>query len=235
MTASLTFDAGTLARGWLATIAASANDENVPVLDGTLLIETFSDGARLTATDRTILLTTWIPSTDSTDDEQGLDVAPESVTVVRDPDGRGKALLSYLRKLATKAAKEDALVLPVATLHVGVPAEEGDEAGFPGMELDTVVIEYPEHERVVLPTVDGTFPNYRTLLAGHTPKRTDRIAFSPLNLERLAQVGKVLGAMVHTTLAGPKSAVAVEVGTVAPVVRGVVMPVAVAELEAVAS
>jgi len=231
MSESLTFDAGYLARGWLATHLATGADEETPVICGTLLIETFTDGVRLTATDRTILLSTWVPCTND-DPEPSLDVAPDGVAVVRDPDGRGKALLSYLRKLAAKAAKDGAPA-PLVTLHVGVPAEEGDAAGFPGMELDTVVIDYPEHERVVLPTVNGTFPDYRTLLFGHTAKRTDIIGLSSDNFLRLGQAAKILGGFIRCSFAGTKSAVGVEIG-VAPSVRGVVMPIAIAEIEQVA-
>lgn len=237
MSTQHTFDAGILSRGWLATHLATGTDEDVPVLYGTLLIETFADGVRLTATDRMLLLSTWVPGARVPVGcpEPALDEAPDTVTVVRDPDSRGRALLTYLRKLAAKAEKDEQPAILV-DLHVGVPAEEADEPGFPGMELSTVVIEYPEHERVVLPTVDGTFPDYRRLLVGHESKRMDVVAFGGDNMARLGQVAKVVGSFVHCTFGGPKKAVAVEVGVVPPVVRGVVMPVATGvELEAVAS
>lgn len=231
MTDTRTFDAGLLARGWLATHLATGVDEDTPILYGTLLIEMFTDGARLTATDRTLLLSTWVPCTNAVDEPiPPLDVAPESVTVIRDPDNRGKALLSYLRKLAAKAAKDDQPA-PLVTLNIGVPADEGDESGFPGMELEQVVIDYPEHERVALPTVNGTFPDYRTLLLRHESKRTDVVHLGAENLRRLGEVGRIIGGYIRCGLSGTKGAVALEIGEV----RGVVMPVAVAEIVSVAS
>jgi hypothetical protein len=236
MTDTLTFDAGVLSRGWLATHLATGTDEEVPALYGTLLIETFAEGVRLTATDRTLLLSTWVPADDPAEahDDIPLDIAPVSTTLIRDPDGRGKALLTYLRKVSAKAAKDE-LPIPQIDLHIGVPAEDGDEPGFPGMELQTVVIDYPEHERVVLPTVEGTFPDYRQLLIGHEAKRMDSVRLGGDNMARLGQVAKTVGGFVHCTFGGPKKAVAVQCGDLPPVVRGVVMPIAVAEIASVAS
>lgn len=229
MTTSLTFDSGLLARGWLATHLATGNDEETPILYGTLYIETYATGVRLTATDRTILLSAWVPAdTAATVDEPPLDEAPESTAVVRDPDGRGKALLSYLRKVAAKAAKDE-IPAPLVTLNVGVAVEEGAEAGFPGMELEQVVIDYPEHERVALPIVDGTFPDYRALLARHEAKSTAHVAFGAENMTRLGQVAKVIGSFVRCSLSGPNGAVSLDCGSLPPFIRGVVMPVAVVE------
>lgn len=235
MSDTLTFDAGILARGWLAAHIATGADEEVPVLYGTLLIEKFNSGVRLTATDRTLLLSAWVPCENAVEDpEVGIDEAPETVAIVRDPDGRGKALLTYLRKLAARAAKDE-LPPPLVALHLGVPAEEGDEPGFPGMELEQVVIDYPDHERVALPTVDGAFPNYRGLLLAHEAKRMDAVRLGGDNMARLGQVAKTVGGFVHCTFGGAKKAVAIQCGDLPPVVRGVVMPIAVAEIEAVAS
>lgn len=228
MTQTLTFDADVLARGWIATNVATGDDDQHPILCGTLLIEVYSDGVRLTATDRYMLLTTWVSAQGrDTEDERDLDEAPDDVLVVRDPDGRGRALLAYLRKLAVKAAKDE-LPAPDVQLLLRAPAEEGDEAGFPGMELECVVIEYPGHEKVSLPIVQGTYPSYRTLLLGHDPKSTRQLAVAGDLLARLGQVTKTTGGYVQCTLAGPRGFVAVEfAGTLPPLpIRGGVMPVA---------
>lgn len=232
----LTFDAGLLSRGWLAASLAAGADETLPILDGTLLIETYDDGVRLTSTDRYMLLTTWVAADGSDPDaERSLEEAPTSSTVVRDPDARGRALLSYLKKLSAKAAK-DSLPLPMVNLHVGVLADEGDEAGFPGMELQQVVIDFPEHEKLALPVVHGEFPAYRSILLGHQPKRTAGISLNPELFSRLGQVGKITGGYAQCAFAGPDGGVAVEIAGVLlpPVVRGVLMPVRTAEIEAAA-
>jgi hypothetical protein len=103
------------------------------------------------------------------------------------------------------------------------------------MELEQVVLDYPDHERVALPTVNGTFPDYRALLLRHEVKRTDIVSLGAENMRRLGEVGRVLGSYVRCSLSGAKGAIAVEVGVLSPVVRGVVMPVAVAEIASVAS
>lgn len=232
----LTFDAGLLARGWLATSLATGSDESVPVLYGTLLIETYSDGVRLTATDRYMALTAWVSAVDrDADDERALDEAPNGVVIVRDPDGRGKALLTYLRKVAAKAAKDETPA-PQVTLAVNVPADDGAEPGFPGMELRQVVLDYPEHEKLTLPIVQGEFPAYRSLLI-----ERDSASVAGLNLaadlvNRLGQAAKALGGWLQFGFSGPDSAVAIEIiGALnGPTVRGVVMPIRSASDSAIA-
>jgi hypothetical protein len=237
MSDSLTFDAGLLARGWLATHRATGSDDSTPILCGTLLIETYSDGVRLTATDRYMCLTTWVSAAGRDhDDERALDEAPDGVVVVTDPDGRGKALLTYLRKLAAKAAKDEQPA-PQVVLHIGVPADDGDAPGFPGMELLQVVIEYPDHEKLALPIVQGEFPAYRTLLVERKAKATAGLAIAPDILTRLAESAKFVGGWVSCTFAGPHSPISVSVdGSLAgPLVRGCAMPVRAAEVIEVAS
>lgn len=234
MSDSLTFDAGLLARGWLATSLASGTDDSIPILCGTLLIESYPEGVRLAATDRYMALTTWVRASSGGVDDMPLDVAPDSSVVVCDPDGRGKALLTYLRKVSTKAAKDD-LPLPQIVLHLGVPADDGDEPGFPGMERLQVVIDYPEHEKLALPIVQGEFPAFRTLLVEQKSKAIPNLAFGADILLRLAQAAKVVGGFLKCEFSGPDGSVAVEVESVdGAVVRGVAMPVRLAEIEAAA-
>jgi hypothetical protein len=234
MNDSLTFDAALLARGWLATVLATGADDSLPILCGTLLIESYPEGVRFAATDRYMALTTWVPRLGSDVDDMPLDVAPDSSVVVCDPDGRGKALLTYLRKVA-KAAAKDSLPMPQVVLHLGVPADDGDEPGFPGMERLQVVIDYPEHEKLALPIVQGDYPAYRTLLVEQKSKATANLALGPDILLRLAQAAKVVGGFLRCQFSGPDGAVAVEIESDdGAVVRGVAMPVRLAEIEAVA-
>lgn len=228
------FDAGTLARGWLAVSLASGSDEATPIIDRTLLVESYHDGVRLAATDRYMVLSAWIPAA-GVEAERSLDEAPSESVVVRDPDGRGRALLAYLRKLAAKAAKDE-IPLPQVALYLNEPVEEGTEAGFPGMELRQVVIDYPDHEKLALPIVQGEYPAYRSLLLGHTSIATRNVAIAGEFMARLGQIGKILGSHVRCSFAGDTGMVGVEVenALVPPYIRGGVMPVKQAEIEAVA-
>lgn len=226
MSAVLTFNAGPLARGWLATYLATGTDETLPALYRTVCVEIHDEGVRLTASDRIMLLSAWVPVADAKSDQApGLDVAPRYTAIARDDDGRAKALCSYLRRVAVKAAKDE-LPEPTVQVHVGVTAEElGDEIGFPGMELEQVVLDFPGRERVALPTVNATYPDFRSLLLGHSAKRTDTIVMGVDNSVRLGQAAKILGAPVRHSFSGTRGAVAVEIGDLAPYVRGVVMPI----------
>lgn len=232
---TLTFDAGLLARGWLAASLAVGSDDTLPILTG-LLIESYEDGVRLTSTDRYMVLTTWLSADGrEPDDEREVEEAPLRSTVVLDPDGRAKALLSYLRKLSAKAAKDE-IPAPLVNLSVGVPADDEGAPSFPGMELEQVVIDFPDHEKLALPICEGVFPAYRSILLGHEPKRTQTFSFNPELFARLGQVGKITGGFVDCTLAGPDGMVAIEVSgaLLPPVIRGGVMPVKKAEIEAAA-
>lgn len=236
--ASLTFDAGLLARGWLAVSLAAGSDEALPILCGTLAIETYSDGIRLTSTDRYMLLTAWISADGrDADDERGIEEAPDAVTVARDPDSRGRALLGYLNKLAARALK-DSLPVPLVSLHVDVPADDDtSEPSFPGMELRQVILDYPDHEKLALPIVQGEYPNWREIIAGHKPQRTQNVTIAPDLLLRIGKVGKLAGGFVNCTLGGDRGMVAVEVSRedFQPTIRGGIMPIRLAEVEAVAS
>ena len=224
---ALTFDAGVLARGWLATTLAAGNDEEVPVLYKTLLVEAYDDGVRLTATDRYMLLTAWLPTIDADPErERGLDEAPDETVIVRDPDGRGRALLSYLRKAAAKAAKDE-MPAPRVVLRLNEPVDDGEEPGFPGMELRQVVIDYPDHEKLALPIVQGDYPSYRTILVTHKPEARQEFALAGEYLARAGQVGKIIGGFVRCIVGAERSMVAVEVSSdLAPTVRGGIMPIA---------
>lgn len=229
MSQSLTFDAGLLARGWLAAYLATGNDEAVPALYRSVLVEVYDDGVRLTSSDRIMLLSAWVPVFKDggylQEEPPGIDVAPNHVSIARDVDLRAKALLGYLRRVAAKAAKDE-LPKPTVDLHVGVEAEDlGEEVAFPGMELEQVVLDFPGRERVALPTVNSNFPDYRKLLAEHRAKRTDKIVLGVENSVRVGQAAKILGQHVRYSFSGATGAISVDIGDVAPLVHGIVMPV----------
>jgi hypothetical protein len=230
---TLTFDAGLLARGWLSAFLATGSDPEVPVLYQTLRLEAFGDGIRLTATDRYMLLSAWIPTVDGIG-ERGIDEIPDHSLTFCDHDTRAKGFVSYLKKLADRAVKEDRPA-PQVNLRLGVAADEGDSPGFPGMELEQVAIEFPDSETVRLGVVEGEYPAWRALLADHKPVKADNFALNPDLLSRVSALGKIHGAYLRFTLGGARKMLLLEpVTDVPPVIRGGLMPVTLKAAEAVA-
>lgn len=224
---TLNFDGGILARGWLSAFLAASQDPEQPVLDRTMHLEVYSDGIRLSATDRYMLLSAWIPSLDGFA-ERALDEAPDHTLVIRDEDARAKGLMSYLRKLSAKAAKDE-LPPPEVRIRLGVEAEEGAEPGFPGMELEQVAVELPGAEALRLPVVDGTYPAWRTILLAHKPGKVGAVGLNPEILGRFASLGKIHGGFLRCTFSSPKTMALLEpAGGLTenpPIIRGGFMPV----------
>lgn len=222
------FDARTLGRGWLSVAVASAADRDLPAIGRTVLIEAFPEGVRLVATDRYVLLRSWIPNAEhGFDPEPELDEAPYATAVAIDPDGRAKGFLSYAMKLAKDAAVGDDDFFEVR-MNLGVvdEVEDKDRPAFAGMEVRYVVLEVPDVERVKLRTYEGSFPDWRRLLDGFKPVSTKTIALSPEILGRLAKLGAVQGDRpLGWTFGGSAKMARLVVLESDPHVEGVVMPV----------
>lgn len=231
---TLTFDAGILARGWLSAFLASGSDtEGVPIICQTLNLEVFGEqGVRFTATDRYMLLTAWVPTlaTNSEAAEPSLDESPDLSLTFRDHDGRAKGLLTYLLKLAKRAAKDD-LPMPTVELRLGVHADEGNAPSFPGMEREQVALDYPGSESVRCDLVEGNYPDFRAILLSHKPTRADHVVLNPDLLGRIAAIGKLYGSHLRFTHGGTGKMVALApvVEDMPPILRGGLMPVRMAE------
>lgn len=223
-----TYDARTLGRGWLSVAVASAKDSGSPQLDRTLLIEAFPEGVRLVATDRYVLLRSWVPNTEhDLDPEPELDEAPYATAVAIDPDGRAKGFLAYAMKLAKDQGGDDGLGLEVR-MNLGVVDQlaETDRPAFEGMAVRYVVLELPDVERVKLRTYEGSYPDWRRLLDGFRAVSTETIALGAEVLGRLAKLGAVHGDRpLGWTFGGSSKMARLEVLESDPHVEGVVMPV----------
>jgi hypothetical protein len=222
------YDARTLAKAWHSVAVASAKDAGSPALERTILIEAFGAGVRLVATDRYVLLRSWVPNIEhDLEPEPGLDEAPYATAVAIDPDGRAKGFLAYALKLAKDLGDDDGAGLDVR-MNLGVvdEVEDEDRPAFAGMEVRYVVLELPDVERVKLRTYDGVYPDWRRLLDGLVAVSTETIALGAEILGRLAKLGKVHGDRpLGWTFGGPSKMARLAVLDSDPYVEGVVMPV----------
>lgn len=227
---TLTFDARHLARGWLAVALAQAKDKLVPALDRTILIEQHDHGARLTSTDSTVLLTSWVPALDHEHfPPPDLDEAPTFTAVARDPHGRGKAFMRHALHLAVDTERKVYLPPVEVTMWLSeVLVDRTDHAGeltLDGLAPRATALEMPG-ERLILGCYEGQFPNWRRLAVSFTAESTDRVGLNPDVLGRLAKLdGLIPGTVLGWTFGGPDRAARVEaLDQSIPRVEGLVMP-----------
>jgi hypothetical protein len=224
------FDAPPLARAWQSVALASGNDKTLPSLHRTVAIEEYVHGIRLVATDRFMLLTAWVPNIDTdTDTEPLLEEAPDRTVTAADVDHRGKSLLAYvvqLEKRASLASEPFNDLECEVVFDVRLPAgHTGTDATLEGMEPTFTVFSVPDVEKVYLPVVEATYPDWRTLLDGFVSEKTDTIG---LALERLTRLGKLATwnpGHLAWKFGGSERAAYVDLPMSDPHVTGIVMPV----------
>lgn len=222
------FDASYLAQAWLAVALAASNDREDPVLGFAVHIELYPDGVRLTASDRFLLLSTWVPALGARDGEltpaPDEDEAPMIVATARDLHGRGSGLMAYLRKLTKD---EDSPLIEVR-LRVDKATDLPDGVmALDGVDAKEVIIEYPGAERITLPVYEGDWPQWRVLLANHHRSKTDVIALHPGRLGALAKLGKMYdGKPILWQFGGRDKLAKIDVAESFPYVHGAVMPTA---------
>lgn len=222
---SITVDGATFAKGYIAIRAASrANDR--PQLDKTVFIQQYVTGLRLIATDSKALLSTWIPAAGpdaSIEPEPELEEIPWATAVAVDADGRGHGLLEYMLRLSRKEGFKG--VEAVVKMNVPWQSDLEEEQQLDGFVALAVTIEYPDHETVVLPVYEGSYPDVAALRRSHKPKRTVGLALSQEMTALITKAARPFGpsTAIRCTFAGESRAVAVEFGE-EPAVYGLVMP-----------
>jgi hypothetical protein len=221
------FDAPTFAVAWQQVANACATDPDIPVLNRTVALEEYVHGVRLVATDRFILLTAYVPNLDTDNNEVPTpDTAPERTVIVTDTDSRAAGLFAYIRKLAKREKLESA---PEGTREVRVDHDVRVPAGvditqetFEGMEPTYTVFTVPDVEKVYLPVIEASYPDWRPLILEHNPVRTHTIHLNP---DRLAALGKLYPGPIEWQFGGAQKAARVTVAGSYPLVEGIVMPV----------
>lgn len=218
---TLTFDAARLARGWIATSVAQADDAERPQLYRATAIEVFDDGVRLVCTDASMIVSTWVAAIGSEDvDVPGLDEIPLSTAVALDHHSRGVGLMKFLLKL-TKPSDAPSLQVSI-TVGEDAPHAEGTLDGVGGGQV--VGFDVPDQERLLLQVHEAEWLDWRAAFRA-TAGAVSRIAFAPDILERVSKVGSVFGEPVDCTLCGKTGGALFEVVASDPPVRGRFMPV----------
>lgn len=220
MSALLTFDAADLARGWLSVLQAASTDRKEPgPFYRSLHVEFHPVGVRLTATDRKVLLTAWVPVLDHEDDPAPtFDEAPTSTLVALDYGQRAKGLLKYAYPL-TRAES-----LPIDLSVEKAEDEAQGQFAFQDYEGELLVLDLPGMERVRLRVFEGTYPDWRPLMAQHSRKRTTAIALATDVLKRLAVLGDWNTGPLTWEFGGINKVARVAIGDGPVVIEGLVMP-----------
>jgi hypothetical protein len=227
------FDAPTLSRGWLAVAQASCSDKDAPILHKTIALEVYATGVRLTATDRFVVLTVWVPDVGhNLGDEPTIGEAPDRTVVVQDSDGRGKGLLAYLLSLVVRKERELAAQLPYgqmqASIEFDVRLPDGStpdaDVALEGMEPTYTVVDIPDTERVYLPVVESVYPDWRRIIGNHQAEETDTIMIHPERLGALAKDGRWAEGGVLWTFGGEERTALIEWPHSDPHLTGAVMP-----------
>lgn len=218
--------ANDFARAWLSVAQASApKSDDAPVLARTICIEEYTDGLRLIATDRYVLLTAWVDRDGEPGTEPDLDEAPDRTVVAADLDARGKSLAAYIVSLTKDEEDEGDPPLQVdVNFDVRLPAGSA-EATLDGLDPTYVTLSVPDVEKVYLPVVEAEYPGWRSMVTGFRPETTKSVALNPEIVERLAKLRKWNPGPLVWRFGGAERAASVEVGDSEPHVSGLVMPV----------
>lgn len=222
------FDGPSLAHAWLAVGAASSTDKALTVLHRTVAIDEHTTGIRLTATDRTTLLTAWVPDLDHYYDtgEPGIAELPDRTVVAHDPDGRGRGMLGHVLSLANRIDPDDytpgQIELDVE-FDVRLPAGQAPET-FEGMEPTYTVLKVKDVESVYLPVIEAYYPDWRQVHDAFTTRATSKVTFDPELLERLGKVRKHASGGLQFRLGGSGGMAAVLFTDSDPAVSGFLVP-----------
>jgi hypothetical protein len=223
------FDAPTIARAWLAVAAATGTDRNIPTTYKTIAIEQHLRGVRLVATDRSMLLTAYVPDLDHEYDSPPSDATlPERTIVASDINGRGRGLLGFVRSLAAQIPADDYAPGQIELrldFDARMPADGDTQEPLEGMDTSAVVLSVPDRERVYLEVVPVTFPEWRNTVAKHVATPADEIALNPELLERLTKARKTAAGPLVITFGRDGGTALLEYGESDPRVHGALVPV----------
>jgi len=183
-------DAYLLSRVWLSTAVAQSTDSSRPILCRTTAVEVFPTGVRLASPDSYLLIVGWVPADDQDEPDDG--EVPDHVIVVRDDDQRATGLMSYL-KGATNGQPEGKAEHVDVVLYASRPDTGAQPSLDPSLAAVKCTVEVPGAERLTLDTIDGPFPDWRPLVAGHREGVVSSTVWGPGSVLRLAKLSKLWG------------------------------------------
>lgn len=218
------FDAQTFAKAWLAVFTATSDDDARPILYRTIAVEIWPTGVRLSATDSFMIWSAWVPRVGSRMSEPpDFGELPDRVITACDEDYRGRDLLKFAYKGVT--AKD----APPQNLKVTLGPAPLEDGQFPGTEREAVTFSFPADvaigDRVVLGTIDGTYPEWRSLMT-RKPSNAKSVALNPELLSRVFSIKRYWGQPFTFSFAGATNVIIVEPTNLPqdPPLIGAVMP-----------
>ncbi len=222
----LTLDARYLAPTWLSVALAASTVKDDSALYRAVHVEVHATGLRLTATNRRVLLTGWVPALGHHDeDAPELDEAPKQVIVARDIHSRADGLMRHVWSLVPDDEADEE---PIG-IEVGVGEPEEAPMGslvLAGLDGEVLAIDVPGRERLRVPTYEGEWLNWRRATEGFVQRSTRAIAFDTDILRLLSRLGPFHGgAPLVTRYGGTDKMARVEIGDPPLDVWGVVMPI----------
>lgn len=200
------FDGPTLARAWLAVMAATGTDKNIGKTYKTIDLEQHLRGLRLVASDGRLMLTAYVPDLDHHYDSPPEPAElPEQIHVVADRKGRARGLLGYVLSLATETDPE-AYAPGDIEVRIDFKQEHAHTRGsgpvqptLEGMEPDYATLTVPGRERLNIEIVTDSFPDWRRI-ADHASKRTLGVLLPPEQLEKVAGIRKLARGPLEVTM-----------------------------------
>jgi hypothetical protein len=164
-TIAMPWNGGHFAHAWLTVAKAAGEEDVLPTLYRTCLIEEYDGrGLCLIATNSWVLATVWVPFGDDDAEAALLEEMPDRSYLVRDVDRRGSKWFAHVGKLAAAAAREAGPV-PSITATVRKP-RPGSQLGLFDLDDDReVCFELNAgDETVTLPLSPAEFPGWRRLM-----------------------------------------------------------------------
>jgi len=222
----LTLDARYLAPTWLSVALAASTVKDDSALYRAVHVEVHATGLRLTATNRRVLLTGWVPALGHHDeDAPDLDEAPKQVIVARDVHSRADGLMRHVWSLVPDDEADEE---PIG-IEVGIGEPEEAPMGslvLAGLDGEVLAIDVPGRERLRVPTYEGEWLDWRRATEGFVQRSTRAIAFDTDILRLLSRLGPFHGgAPLVTRYGGTDKMARVEIGDPPLDVWGVVMPI----------
>lgn len=215
----LTLPANKFAAAWLNVTKATADDDPNPTLAAVCLEAISDDQVRLVATDGYWLLRSYIEPGDDLSDDPGLDITGDTI-LAWDTEGRMTNLMKWVHKVSKPRGDDPPLI---TQLELTVTSGEVDDRPTLDSTLDRqVLVVDTDHEKVRIPIVEHTYPNWRAL----TDQTAEGLDMCALSLQRLGRLGTVRNAVGHAELTfnGPRKPVTVHVPG-DPNLDGLIMPV----------
>lgn len=215
-----------LALAWRAVSKAASVDthEDNPALFKTVLVEQHREGLRLVATNRRLLLWSWVGYEDLARGSTAPDIdeKPQAQIVCSDQSGLAKTLWAWIIRSTKLADFIDYRC--AALLHVGQLAENDQPTLDPGLERQGLVVDFLG-DVIAVPVLELPYPDWRVIEGNNLGTDVvDRVGFAQSELRNVAGVKPDVAGPVWLESTGPNRPMRVKVPG-EPAVYGFLMPV----------